>query len=211
MACQRDPSLTFELIAPLLQCRTRYHVFLPLDHRPDSSAPSRWTNSGPLLTQTWRDGSDGAKGEKHMAEKSAFLSEAWAAALQEEAQRVLDATPWSSVSSFSYIERFTDAPDPGSPDKRPGYRLEIVNGRAHVRLGVGERESANAVLVMDHDAAQATLTVRSGPEMDALGQLALEQGKLQQLGSFDGMPLDMAALHDAMLTRTLIEIPSGMV
>jgi hypothetical protein len=146
-----------------------------------------------------------------MGEKSIFLSEAWAMALREEAQRILDATPWSRVSSFSYIERFTNAPDPGSHDRRPGFRLEIVNGVAHVRLGVGERESANAVLVMDYDAARATLSVRSGPEMDALGQLALEEGKLRIIGSFDGMPLDMAALHDAMLARTLIEIPPGLV
>ena len=144
-----------------------------------------------------------------MADKSPFLSEAWAAALQEEAQRVLDAEPWSDVASFSYIERFTDAPDPGTPANRPGYRLDIVNGRVHVRLGVGERESANAVLVMDHDAAHATLTVRSGPEMDELAALAVEEGKLQLLGSFDGMPLDMAALHDAMLDRTLTEVPPG--
>ena len=144
-----------------------------------------------------------------MAEKSVFLSEAWAAALREEAQRVLDAEPWSDVASFSYIERFTDAPDPGTPGNRPGYRMDIVNGRVHIRLGVGERESANAVLVMDHDAAQATLTFRSGPEMDELGQLALEEGKLRIMGSFDGMPLDLATLHDAMLERTLTHIPQG--
>jgi hypothetical protein len=148
---------------------------------------------------------------KPMGEKSIFLSDVWAAALREEAQKILDATPWSRVSSFSYIERFVDAPDPGTPDRRPGFRLEIVNGIAHVRLGVGERESANCVLVMDHDAAHATLTVRSGPEMDALGELAFAEGKLQITGSFDGMPLDMAALHDAMLARTLIEIPHGVV
>lgn len=146
-----------------------------------------------------------------MGGQSKFLSEAWAAALREEAQKILDATPWSRVSSFSYIERFTDAPDPGTPDRRPGFRFEIVNGIAHVRLGVGERESANCVLVMDHDAAHATLTVRSGPEMDALGELAFAEGKLQIIGSFDGMPLDMAALHDAMLARTLVEVPPGLV
>ncbi|RYI10013.1 MAG: hypothetical protein EON48_13990 [Acetobacteraceae bacterium] len=144
-----------------------------------------------------------------MADKSAFLSEAWAVALQEEAQRVLNQRPWADVTIFSYIERFTHAPDPGSEDKRPGYRLDIVNGRVRVRLGVGEHETANAVLVMDHDAAHATLTVRSGPEMDALAQLAFEEGKMQLIGSFDGMPLDMAALHDAMLDRTFTEIPPG--
>ena len=142
-----------------------------------------------------------------MAGKSPFLSAAWAAALQEEAQRILDAEPWGDVASFSYIERFTDAPEPGTPANRPGYRMDIVNGRVHVRLGVGERETANAVIVMDHDAAHATLTVRSGPEMDDLAQLALAEGKLALLGSLEGMPLNMALLHDAMLERTLVDIP----
>ena len=45
--------------------------------------------------------------------------------------------------------------------------------------------------------------------MDKLAALAVEEGKLQLLGSFDGMPLDMAALHDAMLDRTLTEVPPG--
>jgi hypothetical protein len=144
-----------------------------------------------------------------MAEKSAFLTEAWAAALREEAQKLLDARPFSEVAIFSYIERFTDAPDPGSEEKRPGYRMNIVNGRVHVRLGVGESETADAVLVMDHDAAHATLTVPSGPEMDALAQRAFEEGKIQLSGSFDGMPLDMAALHDAMLERTLSRMPAS--
>jgi len=144
-----------------------------------------------------------------MTDKCRFLSEDWAAALQEEAQRILDAMPCGDVAIYIYIERFTDAPDPGTPDKRPGYRMDIVNGRVRVRLGVGDDEIANAVVVMDHDAAHATLGVRSGPEMDELAQLAIAQGKLRLTGSLDGMPIDMAALHDALLARTLTQIPAG--
>ncbi|RYD95852.1 MAG: hypothetical protein EOP61_18980 [Sphingomonadales bacterium] len=144
-----------------------------------------------------------------MAEKSAFLTCAWGAALQEEAQRLLDRRPGGDVASFSYIAHFTNAPDPGTVEQRPGYRMDIVNGKVRVRLGIDERERANAMLVMDHDAAHATLTVRSGPEMDDLARLAFDQGKRRLDGSYDAMPLDLSALHDAMLERTSVIIPLG--
>jgi len=139
-----------------------------------------------------------------MAGKSAFLTEGWTEALRDEAQRILDARPGGEVASFSYIERFSDAPDPGTETQRPGYRMNIVNGKVTVRRGVGEDESANCVVVMDYAAAAATLNVRSGPDMDALSQQAFEKGLIQISGSFDGMPVDLAALHDAMVDRTLI-------
>jgi hypothetical protein len=138
-----------------------------------------------------------------MTDKSEFLTDGWVAALQEESQKLLDGRAGGDVASFSYIERFTGAPDPGSTDRRPGYRMDIVNGKVTIRRGVGENESANCVVVMDYAAAFATLGVRSGPAMDALSARAFEQGLIEINGAFDGMPINLAALHDAMVERTL--------
>jgi hypothetical protein len=143
--------------------------------------------------------------ETSMADKSAFLTEGWVAALQAESQKLLDARPDGEAASFSYVERFSDAPDPGSTDRRPGYRMDIAGGRVTIRGSVREAESADCVLVMDYAAAFSTLTVKSGPEMDALSKAAFDKGLIRISGSFDGMPIDLAALHDAMVDRTAVE------
>ncbi len=140
-----------------------------------------------------------------MTGKSAFLTDGWIKALEEETQKLLDAKPDAAIASFAYVERFTDPPSPRSDGKLDGYRMDIANGKVTVRSGVSADESADCYVTIDHGAAFATLPLKSGPAMDEVARQAFEKGQIEIAGSFDGIPIDLGAVHDAMVDRTLLD------
>ena len=137
-----------------------------------------------------------------MTERHEFLSDAWFAALEQEAQKLLDASAAGQEASFVYAEHFTDIPAPGDDGHEAGYVMTLSRGKAHVRPGIQGCEAADCLVRMDYGAALESLKFKSGPALGEFMRKAGEAGAVGLTGSLEGAPIAMNALHDAICDRT---------
>jgi hypothetical protein len=138
-----------------------------------------------------------------MSDKAVYGSKAWVALLGGLARRLL-AEAGSPRSRFTLIERLLNAPADGqpAPPLEAGYRLDIAAGEARVRFGVGPDEVADAWVDVDYPTGVRLCALTSGAALDALSAEAKEKGLIVVRGDVAASPIDLTALHDAIVPLT---------
>jgi hypothetical protein len=107
-------------------------------------------------------------------------------------------------NGFALVERLLDAPADcrPAPPLQPGYRLEVEGARVRVRFGVGADESGDACVDVDYQTGVGLCRFTSGPELEALSAAAAAKGLIRISGDLSGSPIDLSALHDAVVPFT---------
>jgi hypothetical protein len=135
-----------------------------------------------------------------------LLSAEWFDILEEEAQRLCREAELTDAS-FVLVEAYPGAPQ--APEvyggRAPGYRLEIRGSNAVLVRGVGEHETgADVVVSLDHSILAEVVCEPIGPGLERLTAVYSERRLISVTGAFDAAPIDLARLHDAMQSRTLV-------
>lgn len=104
--------------------------------------------------------------------------------------------------TISLVERYTDG-EPWSDGLVQGLRLDVVRGRATVRVGVAPDETGDVTILVTAAAARRLNAFRSSdPEYDRVRAALVGSGELSVEGDPSPVAEVLARAHDPIVERT---------